>query len=456
MRLFRFRSIRTQVSLAAAAVFGIGMAAVGIGTAFHLYRERVRDIDNDIREEADRFFERIETTPAPDWQNIHGVEDLLEPASRAFWVEISSEPGAVLFRSLNSDSFRFPGTPQAQPLASVLERGHHYRMGGFSRNGLTIRIAASLDDAEEMRDDLLLIFLIAGPIILVLGMGVGWWISRQALAPVAVLSAAADRITAENLSARLPMPQTEDEIAQLAGVLNTMIDRLERGFLQASRFTADASHQLRTPLTILRGELEAALRAPECTPATTHLILPLLESVERLSRMVEKMLLLSHADAGRLQLSREPVPFSLLMDEALDDAELLAAPNGIRVERAITPGLTVPGDAPFLEQVALNLIENAVKYNEPGGILRASLQATEKGVELVIANTGPEIAPHDVPLVFERFHRSLKPATSQRSIRGHGLGLSICRELVEAHGGTIQLCTEEKGWTKFTVTLPRC
>ena len=451
----RHWSLRLKLTLSAAAVFGIVMCVFGVGVTRHLYRERISSLDEDLRQESHIFFGILKNHSNPvDWTNVHGVEDIFRKATTLFLVEIATSDGQLLYRSLNSGEFRFEGVARTKGIHTTRLGSKHYRVGMFEKDGIVLRLASSLDEVDEIGEDLLLAFLTAGPIVLALAAAGGWLISKQALAPVTALTEAADRISAEHLDQRLPVHGAQDEIAQLALVLNRMINRLERSFEQATRFTADASHQLKTPLTIIRGELEMALGAPDLPASQVPLLLGVLEETGRLSRITESLLLLSRADAGKLKTAREPVDLSELMNETLDDAELLAADRCITLTRAVQENITVLGDAQFLRQVLFNLVENAIKYNHPNGEIYASLSqlpANEYPYEIVFENTGPEISPEDAPWIFERFHRGNN--TASPTIAGHGLGLSLCREIVRAAGGEVELRRGKPGWTTFAVRL---
>ena len=215
--------------------------------------------------------------------------------------------------------------------------GQPMRVGEFTGKSLVLRIAMNMHAVQETHDDLLRCYLIPAPLVLlVVGAG-GLWIARRALAPVEAIAASAERITAQRLDQRLPVPATGDELAKLTTVLNRMIDGLETSFRQATRFTADASHELRTPLTVIRGELESALRLGHFDPAQEKFLINLLEETERLSHITEGLLLLSRADAGRLQIESHAFDLAILMRELLEDAEILATPSEIHVESTLPP-----------------------------------------------------------------------------------------------------------------------
>jgi heavy metal sensor kinase len=279
-----------------------------------------------------------------------------------------------------------------------------------------------------------------------------WWITRKALQPLQEVASAAEHINAKALNQRLPEASAQDEVGRLVQVLNHAFDRLERSFDQATRFSSDASHELKTPLTIMRGEIEAALKTDLMDPGVEILLDGLLAETQRLCDIVEKLLLLSRADAGELTLAREMLDFSSICRELAEDAQILAGPKRISTEFEIAPEVKIFGDELYLRRVLLNLLDNAIKYNVPGGSLSISLTTSHPTAHLRIANTGPGIMKEDEPRVFERFYRGDPSHSSE--ISGSGLGLSICREIVAAHGGQMGLEQSLPGWTAFTVSLP--
>ncbi len=278
-----------------------------------------------------------------------------------------------------------------------------------------------------------------------------WWITRKALQPLQEAATAAEQLNAKALNQRLPEPKTRDEVGRLVQVLNHSFDRLERSFELATRFSSDASHELKTPLTIMRGEIEAALKAEAENPRIESLLDGLLAQTQRLCDIVEKLLLLSRADAGGLKLTKEILNFSAICHELVEDAQILAGPKRIITEFKILPDVLVLADELYLRRVLLNLLDNAVKYNIESGLLAISLTKSETMAIFRIANTGPGITKEHEKRVFERFYRADPSRSSETS--GSGLGLSICREIIAAHGG--QMWLEEPGseWTAFIVSL---
>lgn len=306
--------------------------------------------------------------------------------------------------------------------------------------------------AEQVEQEIREILLFyAVPTVLVTVFG-GWWLTRKALSPVSRLVAAASRISATTLGERLPRMKNGDEMDRLAAVMNEMLGRLERSFAQEREFTLHASHELKTPLTIMHGQLETALREEKLTPEHQELFAAQLDELQRLAAIVDGLSLLAKADAGLAPLRLETVRLDELVVDAFADAEMLAAPRSIRVETGGIEPVEISGDRHRLRQMLLILTDNGLKFNQPGGHLRFELAGQEGQVELVVANSGPGIPADKLPRVFDRFYRG-DPAHGVGE-GGCGLGLSIARWIVSAHGGDIRITSDPGKETTVRVQLP--
>ena len=285
-----------------------------------------------------------------------------------------------------------------------------------------------------------------------LSIGGGWWLMRKALAPVAALTQAAERIDERNLGDQLPRTRNGDELDRLTEVLNRMTARLHDSFTRIREFTLHASHELKTPLTILCGETETVLRDELLTPAQREHCASQLEELRRLTRIVDGLTLLAKADAGLIRLELAPLRLDELVRDALADTRILALSSGIRVELTACEEMTVRGDPHRLRQLLLNLADNAVKYNHPRGAITMALHRAGDTAEFSIANTGPGIPPKSLPRVFDRFFRGDSAHSSD--VEGCGLGLSIAQWIVSAHHGTVTIESVPSQLTTVTVRLP--
>ena len=283
-----------------------------------------------------------------------------------------------------------------------------------------------------------------------LGLGGGWWLMRRALAPVAALTAATERVHMGSLRTQLPRTGSGDELDRLTEVFNQMTARLADSFQHIREFTLRASHELKTPLTVMRGGCETLLREQSLSAVQRESLLGEIDEIDRLAKIVDGLTLLTKADAGLIALSDEPVALDTLLRDAAADGEILAQPHGIRLSIAHCDAATVRGDEHRLRQVLLNLADNAVKYNEPGGTVSLALRRTGDSAELTVTNSGPGIPPAHQPHVFEPFFRG----ETAHAVEGSGLGLAICRWIVTAHGGTIEIATELGRKTTATIRLP--
>jgi signal transduction histidine kinase len=264
------------------------------------------------------------------------------------------------------------------------------------------------------------------------------------------LTATIRRVTAQGLDQRIPTCPEDRDFAELIAVFNEMLERLERSFHQASRFSGDAAHELKTPLAILQGQLEQAINQAEAGSPIQIVLSGILDEVRRLSGISKKLLLLAQADAGRLRLHRRPFNLSASLQDLVEDARMLAPQ--LLVEESIAPGIKLEADADLLRQALLNLVSNAIKYNINGGWIRLAATPGDQSVEVRITNASHGIAAADRTMLFERFYRA-DPARS-RNIEGTGLGLSLAREIARAHGGDLQLGESAEGQVSFNMVLP--
>lgn len=304
----------------------------------------------------------------------------------------------------------------------------------------------------DVFEDVTGIVLWCGAPAALLAVAGGWWLMKKSLAPVAGLTRAAEKITAHNLSARLPRTHNRDELDRLTEVFNAMLARLDDSFNRIREFTLHASHELKTPLTVLRGETETALRDDALSPAERERAASQLDELHRLTRIVDGLTLLAKADAGQVALQLETVRLDELVRDNFADAQILAEPHGIKVELASAGEIAVRGDRHRLRQLLLNLADNAVKYNQPQGRVTMTLRRADQDAEFTIANTGAGIPAALLPRVFDRFFRG--DAAHGNTVDGCGLGLSIAQWIVAAHHGTIKIESAPASSTTVTVRLP--
>jgi heavy metal sensor kinase len=293
--------------------------------------------------------------------------------------------------------------------------------------------------------------LLGGLTLLIIAVPVGLWLYRQALRPVTKAVRAARRLDPSDLSARLPSSGLGDELDQLSQVINELLAKLERHHQRVTTFTADASHELRTPLAAMRTSIDVALQRPRDVNEYRTALEALGDQCDRLTAVVEKLQLLARADAGRLQAKAEPVDLSQLVRETVDFLAPLAEEHGLTIECKAESGVVVGGDHAYLRQVMVNLIDNAIKFTPHGGSIVVSVAADADRAAITVADSGAGIREAELEQLFERFYRS----NSARMHKGSGLGLSICRSIVESHGGAISAASRPGEGSVFTISLPR-
>jgi heavy metal sensor kinase len=308
-------------------------------------------------------------------------------------------------------------------------------------------------EADHVMGTLRVVFLMAVPVTLIAAGLVAYVLAGRALAPVAALEREAREITAVALHRRLPVANPHDELGRLTSTVNDMVGRLEHSFTEMRRFTADASHELRTPVTVIRTEAEVALDKPLSHEQVQHLLGSVLEECERLTRLTDQLLTLARQDAGLTPGRKERVDLSGLVGEVVETLRPLAEIKGLALTfNSGQQSAVVTGDVDQLRSVVINVLDNALKYTEIGSVTVA-VDAKTNAVAVRVIDTGPGIAAEHLPHVFDRFYRADKARS--RELGGSGLGLSIARGAAEANGGQIELSSELGRGTSCVVTLPR-
>jgi heavy metal sensor kinase len=285
--------------------------------------------------------------------------------------------------------------------------------------------------------------------IVVVGLLVGWWIATRALRPIAAISATAEHIAAGDRSRRINVAETESELGRLAGVLNETFSRLQAAFDEQARFTADAAHELRTPVSVMLTQTQTALTRERPAAEYRETLEACQRAAQRMRRLVESLLQLARLDAGQEPMKRVPLDLAATARDCVNLLRPLAEQSNVRLLTEFSAAACT-GDADHLSQVITNLLTNAIHYNQPGGEVRVETRNDNGMASLVVADTGPGIAAEDLPHIFERFYR----ADSARSEGRSGLGLAIAKAIVEAHGGSIAVSSQLGQGTTFTVRLP--
>ncbi|MDB6161014.1 MAG: Integral rane sensor signal transduction histidine kinase [Gammaproteobacteria bacterium] len=390
------------------------------------------------------------------------VEVLYSPEVNDRFIRITRADGEVVYGSgfPRDNSF----DPTRVPLPPLARNGEFYRKESLSRGELllaavtyggagspryVVEVGVSNLRTEGTLRQMLIMMAIGLPIAVCFAVTGGFVLVRRALKPVEQIAHKAEDITQHNLSQRLPVVQTGDELERLSISLNHMISRLEDSIQSSKQFVADASHELRTPLTVLRGELEGLAQDQQLRPPTRETLGSMLEEVDRLAEIVEGLLALSRLDAG--EANSEWVPFDLaeLAASTADQMSLLAEDKNITVICETSPGVNVEGDRARMKQVVVNLLDNAIKYTPSGGRVCLKISRDDGEAILEIADDGIGIPHEALPHVFKRFYRV--DGSRSREQGGAGLGLSIVKSICAAHGAQVEVASIPGKGSRFRI-----
>jgi two-component system, OmpR family, sensor kinase len=292
-------------------------------------------------------------------------------------------------------------------------------------------------------------FACIGAIVLLFGLAGGKWFVSRALYPIESISAAAVKISAGDLSQRINAAETESELGKLASVLNSTFARLDAAFAQQKQFASDAAHELRTPVSVILTQTQTALNRQREAAEYRETLEACQRAAQRMRKLIGALLELARLDAGQEQMKRSRFDFARTISDGIELTRPLAGERGVNIHSEM-PSLEITGDPERLAQVVTNLLSNAIQYNKAGGKVRVKLEPQNGLAVLTVSDTGNGIPKEDLPHIFKRFYRGDKSRTGG----GAGLGLAIARAIVEAHGGVIEVSSEEEVGTAFTVRLP--
>jgi signal transduction histidine kinase len=431
-----------------AALFSFGASIICVWATWILLRhQEVQALDRRLATDAQELFRDIEN-----FQGVNKRREVTERfvplALRDRLVEVRGNDGEMLYMSPN---LKTPVLKDGNEEFHTREvGGRPVRIGVFRDNELTLHVGADLKDIEQLGWEIARSQVIVIPIVLLLIAAGSWLLGSIALTPIDQIRRAAERITAERLDERIPSPGgPADEIGRLINVLNATFERLQGSFEQAARFSADASHQLKTPIAVLRAGIDEILEKDGMPPEQRDRVADLLQQTRRLTSVAENLLLLSRADTGRLALRATAFELRKLLEGSLEDAHILGEKRNLQIEAKLPDALPMTGDRHMISLMLQNLVENAVKYNRPGGKIVLSAEQSGQEVQICVGNNGPGIPADRAPHIFKRFYR----ARGDEQTPGHGLGLSIARELARAHGGELTLTESRADWTEFCLQL---
>jgi signal transduction histidine kinase len=431
------KSLSARLTLWYALVVTLTVAALLLLGRFYLEHNMVSAIDLLNEVEFEEIRSRIDDENSTNSQAalIEAIKEHAELDAALYFFQVGHAHGDVLYKSSNMGPYKLPKEVHGHPRMTVRDDELGLiRTLEVEYAGLDIHVVSSLNSAEALfkNYERTGFYLCGG--IFIFSLALGYFLSRLAIRPIATIQASAQRVSASNFNERIPVPNTGDEIERMAVLLNAMLDRLEAAYEQVKRFTAEASHEFRTPLSIIRLQTERLLERPELT--TEERVAALdeqMEEVERLNKMIDDLLFLAKADAGVLPLSVKQVNVEEFLSDFKADAELLAEGEEVHFKLKSSVEGEWPMDANRIRQVLLNLLSNALTVSPKGAEVELVVTAEAGALGLSILDQGAGLKDSEIARMFNRFERL--GATSES--RGNGLGLAICRSIVERHGGTI-------------------
>ena len=454
------RSIRFRLTAWFAGILALILAVAGGGVVYALRRSIDETIDKDLRlrllavrtyldshaqtELAEELGEQAGATPGGAWMRLadsNGAWVYRSPATR-HWNLAVPEPSAI---------------GRSGKVSAATVNGHSMRVLSAPVQRGIVQIGIPSDDFDEMLSGFTLSMVLTSPLLLLLAFAGGYWMSGRALNPVDQIARTAERISGQNLSERLAVRGTGDELDRLSAALNEMLVRLEGAFNRVARFTADASHELRTPIAIIRTTAEVTTARPRTPQEHERAWAQVIVQTEQTAQLIDDLLLLARSDAGQDDLSFESVDLAQILRASTDEMTILAQASGVHLTATIPVKCPVTGDPDALRRLLLILMDNAIKFTPAGGSIHVDMHLETAGGESLalidVRDTGTGIAPEHIPHIFDRFYRTSQDRS--RKSGGAGLGLSIAQWLALRHGGKLQVQSVLGSGSTFQLILRR-
>lgn len=456
------RSIRLRLTLWYVLLLAIILAAFSAGVYLTLRQNLYDSLNDSIRDRCNVLLGVVQYGGGR--PTLAGRISAEDPSQGESFIRVFDSSGQITFDN-SAAAGNVPVDSRAVESALAGEttsRGVSAGDGSFrvrtipierdSRVSGVLEVGQSQDDVSDTLRTLLLILGVAYPVTLVVASFGGIFLAGRALAPIDRLTRLARRISAEDLGQRLDLRLPDDEVGRLARTFDEMIARLDEAFRRQRQFTADASHELRTPMTVIKGQIEVALQRERDPQAYRRVLHAVNEEVDRMIRLVGSLLTLARADAGQIPITLEPVSLPDVVGAAIEQVQPLASRRGVDLQLSSSRPVTLRADDDLILQLLLNLLDNAIKYTAAGGQVTVGWNANGREVELWVRDTGSGIAREHLTRLFERFYRVDKARS--RAEGGSGLGLAISRWIAEAHGGSISVESALGRGSTFTVRLP--
>jgi heavy metal sensor kinase len=454
-------SIRARLTLWYSAVMIVALAAFSVGVLWLHARWGRAQFDSELASlgaAVSRVMQEELSESGNLQKAVSETRTSMDVPGRATAIlDLRGTPMSAQWHGFSYDATMLPAGALAQPrFTTVAERGAAWRVllrrESSSAGDYVILVAGTLDQLGRQQVLLTRVLLVATPLIVLGTAGLSWWAASSALRPMTIMAAQAEAITVRSAEWRLDTPAVTDELGQLARAFNRLLTRLEIALQMQRQFMADASHELRTPVSVIQTAAEVTLERQMREDWEYREALTIVnEQSTRLSRMVEDMFVLARADAGGQRLTKRLVYVDEIVAECVRAVSVVAATRDIRLTTVLQADVSVDADDGLLRQLVTNLLDNAVQYTPPGGSVTVIVDTDETSANIKVSDTGPGIPPADRERVFERFVR-LDPARSATS--GAGLGLPIARWIAEQHEGTLTVEPDTAGGSVFIARLP--
>jgi heavy metal sensor kinase len=462
------RSLAFRLTVWYALLLSATFALVGAGLSYGLEQYLRSTLRDSLRRRSVQVQQILAQAPADvaDSDVAEAIETRVAPEFNNRFVRVTRAPAALVYRAgvpadRSFDPALVPPHTDAWP-AAVAVRPIATAAGPMmismtpleaASGKYLIELGTALGPIEALQHRLLRLLAVMLPVLVVCAAGGGYLLVQRALQPVERMAQTAERISVLNLEARLPVAATGDALQRLSTSLNHMLSRLRDSVSVSRRFLADASHELRTPLTVIKGELQEAMAREPGGSEVGERIGSVLEEVARLEYLVSGLLVLSRLDAGDARREWADVDLSHLAAGTIEHMRLVADDRGVQLRPSALAPVTVCGDARRLKQVIVNLLDNAIKFTPPGGVVGLTTRQLEDCVLLEVSDSGIGIPPESLPQLFDRFYRV--DAAHPRDDSGAGLGLAIVRSICSAHGAAIEVESTPGSGSRFRVRFPR-
>lgn len=459
--------IKWKLTLWYSLILALILIVFSSGVYIYFKNSLQKSIDAKIKSIADVLSSSIlETHGANVFSNFERyLEDVLGKKPKGKFIQIMDSSGRIGAKMSDIDTENLPTSftsleraLKGEVVYETIEYQSKYRVRTvivpiMDKNKITsiVQVGTSLEDFDETMKRLLIIFLISIPTSIAITTVSGYFLARKALKPVDKIRRAAIKISSSNLDERIDIGEKKDELARLATTFNDMIERLKDSFHRINQFSIDVSHELKTPLTILKGETEVALRKDRDTSEYKKILKSNLEEIDRMTKIIDDLLLLSKAETNNIVISKEDIAIKDLIVDICMNMEIFAKNKGVELILGHIDDVNLKGDEIKLRRMLSNIIENGIKYNLDGGKVEVYSSLNNGYINIYIMDNGIGIPESDLKFIFDRFYRGDK---SRKRETGSGLGLSISKWIAEAHKGTIEVKSAPSEGSVFIVKLP--